>query len=161
LKPLTRGRGQVLEPNRTAVLDAVRLGPADDATAVTADQLRSVVGGLTAAGHWHEGDPDMLIVMDSGYDVARLAFVLADLPVEVLGRIRSDRVLRLPKPPRPAGATGRPPKHGPEFALNTPLELARTCPHHDDADHPLRRRHRLQLGPAASTPHSPWVLARP
>src|SRR3954452_1458006 len=104
----------------TAVLDAVRLGPADDATAVTADQLRSVVGGLTAAGHWHEGDPDMLIVMDSGYDVARLAFVLADLPVEVLGRIRSDRVLRLPKPPRPAGATGRPPKHGPEFALNTP-----------------------------------------
>jgi hypothetical protein len=104
----------------TAVLDAVRLGPADDATAVTADQLRSVVGRLIAAGHWHERDPDVLIVMDSGYDVARLAFVLADLPVEVLGRIRSDRVLRFPKPLRPSGATGRPPKHGPEFALNTP-----------------------------------------
>jgi hypothetical protein len=42
---------------------------------------------LTAAGHWHEGDPNVLIVMDSGYDVTRLAFVLADLPVDVLGRL--------------------------------------------------------------------------
>jgi hypothetical protein len=112
-----------LEPGRTswtAVLDAVRLGPADDATAVTADQLRAVVGRLIAAGHWHDGDRDILIVMDAGYDVTRLAFVLADLPVELLGRIRSDRVLRLPKPPRPPGTGGRPPKHGPEFALGKP-----------------------------------------
>jgi hypothetical protein len=112
-----------LEPGRTswtALLDVVRLRPADDATAVTAEQLRAVVGRLIAAGHWHEGDPDILIVMDAGYDVTRLAFVLADLPVELLGRIRSDRVLRLPKPPRLAGATGRPPKHGPEFALDKP-----------------------------------------
>jgi hypothetical protein len=58
--------------------------------------------------------------MDAGYGVTRLAFVLADLPVEVLGRIRSDRVLRLPKPPRLPGTTGRPPKHGPEFALDKP-----------------------------------------
>lgn len=104
----------------TAVLDAVRLGPTDDATAVTADQLRAVVGRLVAAGHWRDGDPNILIVMDAGYDVTRLAFVLADLPVEVLGRIRSDRVLRLPKPPRLPGANGRPPKHGPELALNKP-----------------------------------------
>jgi hypothetical protein len=112
-----------LEPGRTswtAVLDVVRLGPADDATAVTAGQLRAVVGRLIAAGHWRDGDPDILIVMDAGYDVTRLAFVPADLPVELLGRIRSDRVLRLPKPPRLPGATGRPPKHGPEFALDKP-----------------------------------------
>ncbi|ABD10485.1 hypothetical protein ThrDRAFT_04690 [Frankia casuarinae] len=104
----------------TALLDAVRLGPTDDATAVTADQLRAVVGRLIAAGHWHDGDPNILIVMDAGYDVTRLAFVLADLPVEVLGRIRSDRVLRLAKPPRQPGTNGRPPKHGPEFALDRP-----------------------------------------
>ena len=105
----------------TAVLDAVRLGPADDATAVTAGQLRAVVGRLLAAGHWRPGDADILIVCDAGYDVTRLAFVLADLPVELLGRLRGDRVLRLPAPPRrrsPSG--GRPPKHGPEFALDTP-----------------------------------------
>jgi hypothetical protein len=112
-----------LQPGRTswtAVLDAVRLGPADDATAVTADQLRAVVGRLVTAGHWHEGDPDILIVTDAGYDVTRLAYMLADLPVQLLGRIRSDRVLRLPKPPRAPGIGGRPPKHGPEFALDTP-----------------------------------------
>jgi hypothetical protein len=105
----------------TALGDAVRLGPADDATAVTACQLRAVVGRLIAARHWHLGDPDILIVCDAGYDVARLAFVLADLPVELLGRLRCDRVLRLPAPPRRHSAGGgRPPKHGPEFALDNP-----------------------------------------
>ena len=113
-----------LEPGRTswtALLDAVRLGPADDATAVTAEQLRGVVGRLVAAGHWRAGDPPVLIVTDAGYDVTRLAYVLADLPVELLGRLRSDRELRLPKPPRLPGTTGRPPKHGPELALDNPL----------------------------------------
>jgi hypothetical protein len=112
-----------LEPGRTswtALLDAVRLGPADEATAVTADQLRAVVQRLIDAGHWHVGDPDILIVTDAGYDITRLAFVLADLPVELLGRLRADRVLRLPKPLRRAGVPGRPPKHGPEFALSDP-----------------------------------------
>jgi hypothetical protein len=112
-----------LESGRTSwtgILDAVRLGPEDDATAVTADQLRGVVDRLIGAGHWLDGDPKILIVMDAGYDVTRLAFVLADLPVEVLGRIRSDRVLRLPKPPRLPGTNGRPLKHGPTFALAKP-----------------------------------------
>ncbi len=104
----------------TAVLDAVRLGPADDATAVTAKQLRNVVDRLIEAGHWRDGDPEILIVADAGYDVARLAFVLADLPVLLLGRIRADRVLRLPKPARAPGTNGRPPKHGPEFRLDNP-----------------------------------------
>jgi hypothetical protein len=132
-----RGRGQAqlipgwpysfvaaLEPGRTswtALLDAVRLGPADDATAVTAEQLRAVVGRLVAAGHWRDGDPRILIVTDAGYDVTRLAYVLADLPIELVGRLRSDRVLRLAKPPRRPGTTGRPPKHGPEIALDNPV----------------------------------------
>ena len=80
----------------TALLDAVRLGPADDATAVTAAQLREVVERLITAGHWNEGDPDIWIVADSGYDLPRLAFVLDDLPVVVAGRVRSDRVFRFP-----------------------------------------------------------------
>jgi hypothetical protein len=90
-----------LEPGRTSwtrILDAVRLGPADDATAVTAAQLRAVVARLTAAGQHRPNDPDILIVCDTGYDVTRLAFLLADLPVQLVGRIRSDRVLRLPHP---------------------------------------------------------------
>jgi hypothetical protein len=83
----------------TAMLDIQRLGPADDATAVTATQLRSVVDRLITAGHWRAGEPKILIVADAGYDITRLAFTLADLPVILLGRLRSDRVLRLPAPP--------------------------------------------------------------
>ncbi len=48
----------------TAVLDAVRLGPQNDATGVTASQLRNVVDRLIAAGHWQADDPDILKVMD-------------------------------------------------------------------------------------------------
>jgi hypothetical protein len=101
----------------TAVLDAVRLGPADDATAVTAAQLRELISRLRSGGQWQHGDEDILIVTDAGYDVTRLAYLLAGLPVEVLGRIRSDRVLYQRPPQRPPGANGRAPKHGPEFAL--------------------------------------------
>jgi hypothetical protein len=64
----------------TAPLDVVRLGPTDDATAVTAAQLRGVIERLIAAGQWRSGDPDVLIVVDAGYDVTRLAYVLRDLP---------------------------------------------------------------------------------
>jgi DDE superfamily endonuclease len=131
-----RGRGQAqmipgwpysfvaaLEPGRTswtAVLDAVRLGPADDETAVTAAQVREVVGRLTAAGQWTGGDPDVLVVFDAGYDVTRLAFELADLPVEVLGRMRADRVLQFPAPARTPATPGRPPRHGGEFHFADP-----------------------------------------
>src|SRR5213078_3514377 len=79
-----------LEPGRTswtAVLDAVRLGPDDDVAEVTAAQVREVVARLAGAGHWHQGDPAILVIFDAGYDVVRLAFLLADLPVEVLGRL--------------------------------------------------------------------------
>jgi hypothetical protein len=40
----------------TAVLDAVRLGQADDAT-VTATQLRGVIDRMITAGHWTRATP--------------------------------------------------------------------------------------------------------
>jgi hypothetical protein len=110
-----------LEPGRTswtAVLDVVRLGRADDVTQVTAGQVREVVARLAAAGHWREGDPDIVVVFDAGYDIMRLAFLLAGLPVHLLGRLRSDRVLHFPAPAgRRDGRPGRPPRHGAEFRL--------------------------------------------
>ncbi|MFF3783127.1 transposase [Streptomyces sp. NPDC001933] len=36
-------------------------------------------------------------------------------PVELLGRMRSDRVLYFPPTPQPYGKRGRKPKRGPEF----------------------------------------------
>lgn len=92
----------------TAVLDAVRLGPAEDATAVTAAQLRAVVGRLRAAGHGQAGDRPIRVVFDSGYDIHRLAYLLADLPVQLIGRIRADRVLLGPAPARPVAGPARP-----------------------------------------------------
>ena len=115
-----------LEPGRTSwtlPLDVIRLGPADDATEVTAAQVREVIGQLAGAGHWHDGDPDILVVFDSGYDLTRLAWLLADLPVEIMGRLRSDRVMYFPAPPRPArpaGTSGRPPRHGAALKLSDP-----------------------------------------
>ncbi|TQF01215.1 transposase [Kitasatospora acidiphila] len=105
-----------LESGRTswvALLDAVRLGPADDATGVTAIQLRDVVGRLMESKQWHNGDPEILITMDAGYDVAYLSHALADLPVVLVGRLRSDRVmLRDAGPARSGPKGGRPRKHG-------------------------------------------------
>jgi hypothetical protein len=109
-----------LEPGRTSwtrLLDAIRLGPGDDLAAVTAAQVREVVQRLIEAGHWHDGDPDILVIFDAGYEPARLAWLLGDLPVQVLGRLGSNRVLRQPPPAREPGQMGRPVRHGPEFKL--------------------------------------------
>jgi hypothetical protein len=93
-------------------LDAVRLGPGDDETEVTAAQLREVVGRLIAAGHWKDGDPPVIIALDAGYHPSRLAHLLAGLPVVLVARVRADRVFYRPPGRRPSGAGGRPPRHG-------------------------------------------------
>nr|GLK40504.1 hypothetical protein GCM10017611_73790 [Rhodococcus wratislaviensis] len=118
------------------------LAPEDDETAVTATHVREVITRLREAGHHRDGDPDILLVFDAGYELARLAFVLADLPVQVLGRMRSDRVLCFPAPP--PGRTGRPPRHGPEFDSPTRLRGLHPRPPRaprrtDTAQPPLRR----------------------
>ncbi|CAM5363095.1 hypothetical protein SAVIM40S_02304 [Streptomyces avidinii] len=135
---LRPGPGQAPDGARLAVLDrrrprnrphlvdrAARRNPAGacaDLAAVTADQVRDVVQRLVDAGQWRDGDPKILVVLDAGYDGPRIAHLLADLPVQVLGRLRSDRVMRKPVPVPwicpPQG--GRPPKHGGEFVFGRP-----------------------------------------
>ncbi|MDH6580828.1 NF041680 family putative transposase [Kitasatospora sp. MAP5-34] len=117
-----------LESGRTSwcqLLDAVRLGPEDDVAEITAIQVRRVVEDLVTGGRWREGEPDVLVVFDAGYDAPRMAHLLDGLPVEILGRMRSDRVMRRPTPTQleyanayPQG--GRPPKHGKEFRFARP-----------------------------------------
>jgi hypothetical protein len=104
----------------TAPLDAVRLRPDDDVTDVTATQIRELVGRLVAAGQWKAGDPSILIAFDSGYDIVRLAYLLADLPVVLVGRVRSDRNFFLPPPARVPGQAGRSRRHGPMLDLDQP-----------------------------------------
>ncbi|XVS67642.1 transposase [Actinosynnema sp. CA-299493] len=105
----------------TAPLDAVRLPPGADVAAVTVAQLRWVVERLIAASHWKQGDLAILVVLDAGYDAPRIAYLLDDLPVHVLGRMRPDRVLRRPTPPPIHNPLGeRFPKHGGEFVFGSP-----------------------------------------
>ena len=113
----------VLEPGAssfTALLDAARIGPDDDATDLTAAQIRDVVARLRAAGQHRDGDLPIRIVFDSGYDGTRLAFLLADLPVELLVRVRSDRVFHAPAGKRAGDWPGRAPRHGPKMKLSDP-----------------------------------------
>lgn len=125
-----------LESGRTSwcqLLDAVRIGPAADVAEVTAVQVRRVVTDLIEMVRWHHGEPNILIIFDAGYDAPRMAHLLASLPVEVLGRMRTDRVMRRPTPTLkehslayPQG--GRPPKHGKEFVLSARAEVSRQGP---------------------------------
>ncbi|GAA1616821.1 hypothetical protein J3R03_003198 [Actinoplanes couchii] len=102
----------------TALLDAVRLPPGADVTTITCTQVRQLINRLTATGQRQAGYSDILIVLDAGYEAPRIAWLLRDLPVGILGRMRSDRVLRRATPPRvyqPLG--GGPAKHGGEFVF--------------------------------------------
>lgn len=105
----------------THLLDAVRLDPDEDVTNITAAQIREVMTRLIHTGAWHPGDPLVLFAMDAGYDVIRLSYLLGDLPVILVARIRSDRVMRH-RPPavRADGRPGRRPRHGARFELQTP-----------------------------------------
>jgi hypothetical protein len=110
-----------LEPGRsswTAPWDVQRLAPGADAATVTATQLRQLIGRLIAAGQCKPGDPEILIVADAGYDGPRLAWLLRDLPVQFLTRMRADRVLRRAAPPWvPRVHGGRKPRHGGESRM--------------------------------------------
>jgi DDE superfamily endonuclease len=101
-------------------LDLIRLGPDDDPTAVTAAQIRALVERLTQAGQWHPDDPPILVVLDAGYDVVRLSWLLREVPVRLLGRVRADRVLYGVAGRRRGDWPGRPPRHGDVFRLADP-----------------------------------------
>ena len=108
----------------TVLLDAVRIGPDDDEADLAAGQLREVVDRLAQAGHWRPGDPDIVIAADSGYNAARLAWLLAGLPVLLAVRVRATRVFCRPVPPHVPGAPGRPARHGPEVRCGDPATWA-------------------------------------
>ncbi|MFI1023341.1 transposase [Streptomyces olivaceus] len=106
----------------TAALDSVRLEPGVDVTAVTTEQIRDVVEWLMAASQWKPGDPDVLVVLDAGYDAPRIAHLLAGPPAEILESASFGSRDAPPTPPRFYDPkSGRPPKHGGEFVFGDPI----------------------------------------
>jgi hypothetical protein len=98
----------------TAPVDAARLHPLADTDQTAAVQVRALLARLPAS----EAVP--LVVFDAGYDSAQLSLDLAEVPVAVLVRLRSDRCFYADPPPRPPGAGGRPRRHGAKFAFADP-----------------------------------------
>jgi hypothetical protein len=98
----------------TAPVDARRLHPLDDTDQTAATQIRALLARLPA------GEPVPWFVFDGGYGSAQLTLDLAEVPVAVLVRLRSDRCFYADPPPRPPGATGRPRRHGAKFAFADP-----------------------------------------
>ena len=94
----------------TAPQDQVRVGAGDDATRQAALQVMAHSARLRAGGE--EGVP--LYVLDAGYDEAPLTWDLRDHlgTVQVLVRLRNDRVLYRDPPPRVPGRPGRNRLHG-------------------------------------------------
>jgi DDE superfamily endonuclease len=101
----------------TAPLDAARLHPLGDTDQTAAAQIRALLARLPADA---AGRRVPLFVFDGGYDSAQLSLDLADVPAAVLVRLRADRCFYADPPPRPAGSTGRPRRHGAKFNLADP-----------------------------------------
>jgi DDE superfamily endonuclease len=109
----------------TAPLDAQRIPPSANPTIATIDQVRQLLARLPA-------DREVpMFVFDAGYDPIALGHDLAEHRVQVLVRISPKRVFHPDPPPRPPGTRGRPPRHGPRFALSD-TAASRPAP---DAEH--------------------------
>lgn len=96
-------------------VEARRVRPGQSHTQVLIEQVDALLGDLAASGRWRAGDPAPLVMFDSGYPAAVPAHALAGRAVQLLGRVRSDRVFRTPPSARKPGR-GRPPRHGGRFA---------------------------------------------
>lgn len=116
----------------TALLRAIRLGPDDDATEVTAGQLCEVVVRLDTAARWTPDRHAILIVCDAGYGITRLAFLLADLPMVLCRRLRSDRLFRFPSPATTRQADGSATTARPGVLPRRPGPPACTDQYHTD-----------------------------
>jgi hypothetical protein len=91
--------------------------------------------------------------------VTRLAYLLADLPVDLLGRMRANRALQLPAPARAPGTRGRTHRRGGEFRSADPATWPTPQLTTATRNDPLRNGEGHHLGPAAADP--PGRLGRP
>lgn len=100
-------------------VDARRIVPGEDHATVAVEQVRALVADLSATGRWSPGDVAPLVMFDAGYPGTDLAHTLADAPVQLLVRVRSDRVFySAPSPVRPR--YGRAPKRGARLVCADP-----------------------------------------
>ena len=96
----------------TAPVDATRIPPSEDATTATVNQVRRLVRLLP------RDDQVPMFVFDAGYDPIAISDGLSDEAVQVLVRLRSDRVFYGDPIRRRRPGRGRPSRHGRRFKLS-------------------------------------------
>jgi DDE superfamily endonuclease len=99
-------------------VDACRVVPGRGHTQVLIEQVDALLGDLKATGRWRVGDPAPLVMFDAGYPGAVVAHAFAGRAVQLLGRVRADRVFYAE--PGAKKARGRTPRHGARFACADP-----------------------------------------
>jgi DDE superfamily endonuclease len=100
----------------TAPVDVRRVGPADKPTAVAVEQLQALVAARPAAA----GEEVPLVLFDAGYDASGFTHALADTPVALLIRLRSDRHFWFAPARTTPRPRGRPKRHGAKFVCKDP-----------------------------------------
>ena len=101
-------------------IHARRLAPADDHTEVTLAQVRGLLDDLAATGKQPSGGPPPLVMLDAGNDASALSHELAGEYVQVLIRLRSNRVFYTEAGHRRPGQRGAPRRHGQKLSLADP-----------------------------------------
>jgi hypothetical protein len=101
-------------------IEARRLRPGEDHVDVTVRQVSDLLADLAATGKRKPGDPPPLVLLDAGYPATGISHALAGQDVQVLVRLRSDRVFYGDPAERAPGQRGAPRRHGQRFALDEP-----------------------------------------
>lgn len=102
-------------------LDARRIVPGCDHTAVLIAQVQALMADLEASRRCGPGAVAPLVMFDSGYPATLIGHALAGYEAQVLGRVRSDRVFYFPpEPSEPEPGRGRPAVHGARFECANP-----------------------------------------
>jgi DDE superfamily endonuclease len=126
--------GLELQPGSwTAPVGVRRLDPADHHNLVAAGQVRALLARLPA------GQQVPLVAFDGGFDPVQLQVELAQAPVQVLVRVRSDRNFYAAGHPRRDGRPGRPARHGAKLSLADPATWPAPTATWQEADPPYGR----------------------
>jgi DDE superfamily endonuclease len=100
----------------TAPVDVRRVRPEEKPTALAVEQLKALLGARPAA---HRGEVP-LVLFDAGYDASGFTHAMADTPVALLIRLRSNRHFWFAPTRTTPHPQGRPRRHGAKFVCNDP-----------------------------------------
>jgi len=95
-------------------LEARRIRPGGGSSATALAQIEGLLDDLAVTGRWRAGRVAPLVMFDAGYPIVWLAHAVTGRPVQVMGRVRGDRVFYGPAP-APGGGVGRTARHGARF----------------------------------------------